>query len=1196
MIRGAKGGGGQRTPIEAPDSLRSSATARVVDLVSEGEIEGLVDGLRSVYLDETPIQNPNGSMNFQGVGVEWRYGTQSQEHMPGFPQVENSLSVGVEIKQTAAVVRQFTNPNLDAVSLTIGVPALLYQNQSNGDTTGTGVMLQVDVQSNGGGFVAAPVGLAPSPMSWAGGVLSSGARAGTSFDLSVRVTSSNPKSNWVCEYRLSYRQAGTTAWTVYGTRTARRAYGARSTLRGFSWAIEAAAAQGATADQVWLSLPSGAYEFKAEVVSMTAGHTATIELAGNVYVPGYNLEISGKTTSRYQRTVRIDLHGAPPWDIRIRRVTPDSTTQTLQNKTFLDITTEVIDAKLRYPNSAYFGLTADASQFSSVPRRSYHLRGLRVKVPTNYNPVTREYTGAWDGLFKISWTDNPAWCFYDILTNNRYGLGDFLPPSSVDKWALYSIGRYCDEFVPDGDGGYEPRFTCNLYLQSREEAFKVLADMSSIFRGMAYWATGSITAVQDAPADPAYLYTPANVIDGMFNYTGSALRTRHTVALVAWNDPDDFYRQKVEYVEDAAGIARYGVVSTELVAFGCASRGQAHRLGKWLLFTERLQSEVVTFKAGLDGNLCRPGQIIKVADPARAGARMGGRLVSADLALATLDAPVTIAAGETYLLSTLKADGTPQERTVTNAAGTHSTLSLSAAWDQVPTAGSVWVLSASNVEAQTFRVLSVVESGPSEFEVTALAHEPGKYALIENGLQLQPREISLVSSRLPAPTGGTMSEYLYEAATDLKTVATFAWDAVEGAQAYSVSYRRDNGNPVQLTDSATPSVVVMDAVPGAYEVTVKGINALGMLGAPLTYTAEVLGKVAPPQDVAGLQLQVQTGGAIISWSTHPDLDVRLGGKILIRHSTALTGATWNTSVPLAEFAGSSTSGVVPLLAGTYLAKAEDTSGVQSINPLTVVTTAADVLQYNAVATRYEQPAFAGDASGLVEAGGWLILSESGTWDDIVDFDAAPGIDGATVESGTYYFAAPVDIGGVYTCRVTADIQVQSYDVFNIVDTWASVDAVSNIDGTLGSDSADVRLYVSTTNDDPSGAPDWSAYRPFTVGNYTARAYRFRLDVARGPSPAQQVAIKRLGVTVDVPDRVEGADNVAVGTAGIDVTFAAEFFATPAVAVTADGMATGDYFTITNKTTSGFRIRFFNSAGTAIARTMDWIAKGYGYKT
>ena len=798
---GGKGGGGgsARVPVEAKDTLRSRAYARVLDLVSEGEIEGLVDGAKSIYLDGTPLQNPDNSFNFSGVEVTNRNGSQSQAHIPGIPGVENSIQVGVEVKAGVPVVRQVTNPNLDAVRVTISIPQLTFQNPKNGDLGGTTVEYAIDVQSNGGGFQ--------------------------------------------------------------------------------------------------------------EVVLDT---------------------VTGKTTTRYQRSYRVPLTGSAPWDIRVRRITADSTQVNLQNKTFFDALTEVIDVKLRYPNSALVAIKIDASQFQSIPTRGYDMKLLRVRVPSNYNPTTRQYTGSWNGSFQVAWTDNPAWCFYDLVTNDRYGLGGLVDEQLVDKWALYQIGRYCDELVPDGFGGQEPRFTCNLYLQSRAEAYKVLQDFASVFRAMVFWATGSVTAVQDAPSDPVALFTAANVIDGKFTYSGSGLKARHTVALVSWNDPQDFYRQKVEYVEDTEGIARYGVQQTEVTAIGCTSRGQANRVGRWLLFSERFETETVNFSVGLEGAVARPGHVIKVADPTRAGGRLGGRISAATTTTVTLDrAPQTEITG--WSIFAVLPDGTVQERTIQSRAG--NVVTVGTAFTTAPTAQSIWVLSNPAVEAQTFRVLGVTEDGDSgNYSITALKHEPNKYAAIEQGLVLQPRDFTLLNDVPPAPSGLAVSESLYTYQAEVRAKINVSWEGVEGVYKYFVDWRKDNGNYTRIETSNT-DIEVLDITPGAFDFRVFSSNGAGIISAaPAEISINALGKTAPPADVTGLIAEIDKDiGITLYWDKVADID--LDGYEIRQ------GTSWETAEQIGIIKATLfTVGYIQAGAQTFLIRALDTSGNLSVGTASVSVT------------------------------------------------------------------------------------------------------------------------------------------------------------------------------------------------------------------------------------------------------------------
>ncbi len=757
---GGKGGGGSaRVAQEAPDSLRSKAYARVVDLVCEGEIEGLAAGLQSVYLDDTPIQNSDGSYNFTGVTLEARTGTQQQNYIPGFSSVENEVSVGVECKYGQPVVRSITDPDVDAVRIKVSLPTLTLQDTTNGDLNGTSVSYAIDVQARGAGYV--------------------------------------------------------------------------------------------------------------QILQDT---------------------VSGKTTSRYQRSYYVPLSGNGPWDVRLRRITADSTQTSLQNKTFLESYTEVIESKLRYPNSALMALRVDASQFTSIPRRSYDLKLLRVRIPSNYFPETRSYSGIWDGTFKVAWTDNPAWCFYDLVTNTRYGLGNYIPESQVDKWALYRVAKYCDELVPNGLGGYEPRFTCNLYLQTREQAYKVVQDMASVFRGMAYWSGGAITVTQDAPQDPVYQFTAANVVDGEFAYQGSSAKARHTVALVSWVDPDDFYRQKVEYVEDLAGIARYGVVQADVVAMGCTSRGQANRVGKWLLYSEQSESEIITFRTGLEGAVVRPGDVVKVADASRGGMRLGGRIAAATTVSVTLDQDLP--AGS-WRISVVLPTGVVEERQVGSLSG--RTVGVTSAFSMAPQVGAIWVLSSTLVEAQLFRVVQVAESEPGIHEITALAHNPSKYAAIEQGLALQPRAITVLSTTPAAPAGLTVTESLYRVKDQALVLIQLGWEQVFGALEYQATYRVNGGNTVTLPKVSSTYLEIRNAEAGDYVFTIRAVGVSGKQGNSTSLSQSILGKLQPPEDVQDFVVLRRTTDLLLSWSANTDADLS-GYEVRV-------GTGWDSGVLVGQTAG-----------------------------------------------------------------------------------------------------------------------------------------------------------------------------------------------------------------------------------------------------------------------------------------------------
>ena len=932
-------------------------------------------------------------------------------------------------------------------------------------------------------------------------------------------------------------------------------------------------------------------------IVISSGSPYISAVNGNIGTP--YATINGKTTSKYQRSHRIELTGDAPWDIKVRRITADSTSTALQNKTFWDSYTEIIDGKFRYPNSAIVGIRIDASQFDSIPTRSYDLKLLKVKIPTNYNPVTRVYTGIWDGTFKTAWTDNPAWCFYDLLTNSRYGLGGFIPEAQVDKWTLYEIGKYCDELVPDGFGGTEPRYTCNIYLQTRAEAYKVINDMASIFRGMPYWSSGSITVGYDAPADPVYQFTNANVIEGTFTYQGSAIKARHTVALVTWNDPDDFYRQKVEYVEDADGISRYGIVQTEVLAVGCTSRGQANRVGRWILFTEQSETEVVTFRTGLEGNQIRPSNVIQIADEARAGTRIGGRISSATTTVITADQNVSGITGIVgATLSVLLPSGVLESRTISSVST--NAMTVSSAFSATPAVNAIWMVQTSTLSLQTFRVTSITEEDDG-LTVTALAHNPDKYAEVEQGLKLQPRVISSLSLVPESPTNLSVSEVLYEEGADINVLVTLSWSPVQGATSYQVSYKVDQRNFVTLPTTQSTSIDIRNALDGQYEFRVFAVNSIGKRSAPTELTAQIYGKTAPPADVTNFAVNIIGTQAHLSWTPVGDLDL---AYYRIRHSNLTSGATYSDSIDIIDkVARPANTAVVPAMTGTYFIKAYDKLDNASINAASSVAIINNISGLNVIETITESPLFLGQKIECSVGDDGLVLDTAVDFDAVAgNFDDVEGLfdggGGTTSTEGTYFFEDYLDLGNVYTSRLTVNIEVGRLDYVNTFDSKEGLfdSATGDFDGDPDSfDDTNVELWVSTTDDDPNSSPaTWTAYRRFLVGDYTARGFRFKAVLTSTDETASPI-IKSLSINVDMPDRVIGGDDLISGTGagGYSVTFSPAFRVAPAIGIMAQNLAQGDFYEIPTKSASGFTIRFKNSGGTVVSRTFDYVAKGYG---
>ena len=801
VIAGSGGGGGKGGSkgggtTEAADSLQSREMLAVLDLLGEGQIGGLVNGAKSIYFNNTPVQNLDGSWNFtvqstaaNGSTVltpvafvyDFRDGQQVQTPIAGHSDVETPYTLGIKVRRAVApAIVQITNPNANAVRLIVDVPQLITVDKASGNIGGASVVFK--------------------------------------FMISVN---------------------------------------------------------------------SKAYQ----------------EFSGN-------LTISGKTRSVYQAAYQynlptVDQNGLPAqtWAIAMYRISDDSTSSALANDIDFNSYVEIVYTQLSYPNSALVGFVVDSELFSSVPQRSYLVNGLYIKVPSNYNPITRIYTGIWDGTFQIAVSNNPAWVLYDLLTSQRYGLGEFITPAQVDKATLYTIGKYCDALVPDGFGGMEPRFTVNTSIQAQAEAYKLISDLCSVFRGMAYWNGGMVSFTQDSPTDPSMVFSAANVIDGLFSYTGASRKDRHSVVQVTWNDPNQYYKQVIEYVEDGGLIAQFGVRKMDVVAFGCTSRGQAHRTGQWLLFTEQYESEMINFSVGLDASLVLPGHVIQILDAGRAGKRLGGRLISSTPTSATLDAPVTLSDGLTATISIRMPDGTFQSATL-NEGGTKSPIST-VTWavplTQTPVSNAIWMISESSLVPMLARVISIAQGKtPTEYVITALKHLTTKYAAIENGLSLEIPNFSIVNPRtVTPPTNLIIAESQYLVAPGLIGLAMdLSWSG--NSNSYQVVWSRTGPyqtNPVTVTTS-TNSLDLLNVRPGVYTFKVYALNALGIVSQPVTLTYTPVGQMTKPGDVANFQIIEQPYNLLLNWNATTDIgnvtyEVRNGiswdlGKIV---STGISGTS-----------------------------------------------------------------------------------------------------------------------------------------------------------------------------------------------------------------------------------------------------------------------------------------------------------------
>ncbi|HCO7519722.1 TPA: host specificity protein J, partial [Escherichia coli] len=708
------------TPREAKDNLKSTQLLSVIDAISEGPIEGPVDGLKSVLLNSTPVLDSEGNTNISGVTVVFRAGEQEQTPPEGFESSGSETVLGTEVKYDTPITRTITSANIDRLRFTFGVQALV-ETTSKGDRNPSEVRLLVQIQRNGG---------------------------------------------WVTEKDIT---------------------------------------------------------------------------------------IKGKTTSQYLASVVVDNLPPRPFNIRMRRMTPDSTTDQLQNKTLWSSYTEIIDVKQCYPNTALVGVQVDSEQFGSQQvSRNYHLRGRILQVPSNYNPQTRQYSGIWDGTLKPAYSNNMAWCLWDMLIHPRYGMGKRLGAADVDKWALYVIGQYCDQLVPDGSGGTEPRITCNAYLTTQRKAWDVLSDFCSAMRCMPVWSGQTLTFVQDRPSDKVWTYNRSNVVmpdDGApFRYSFSALKDRHNAVEVNWIDPDNGWETATELVEDTQAIARYGRNVTKMDAFGCTSRGQAHRAGLWLIKTELLETQTVDFSVGAEGLRHVPGDVIEICDDDYAGISTGGRVlaVNSQTRTLTLDREITLPSSGTTLISLVDGTGNPvsvEIQSVTDGVK----VKVSRVPDGVAEY-SVWGLKLPTLRQRLFRCVSIRENDDGTYAITAVQHVPEKEAIVDSGAHFDGDQSGTVKGVTPPAVQHLTAEVTADSG-EYQVLAR--WDTPKVVKGVSFLLRltvaADDGSERLVSTARTTETTYRftQLVLGNYRLTVRAVNARGQQGDPASVSFRIAAPAAP---------------------------------------------------------------------------------------------------------------------------------------------------------------------------------------------------------------------------------------------------------------------------------------------------------------------------------------------------------------
>ena len=1097
----------QRTPTREADNLSSTAYGNILDLISEGEIEGFPSArdytrgtdnynkalLKDVFLTDTPILRSGADVtslsdsdyNFKGVTVSTRYGTNSQTYISGFEASEDIKNVNVELKQATPITRQITDTNVDAVRVSIAV-LRLERSTNEGDLLGTSVSISIQLQYNGGGY------------------------------------------------------------TTVKTDT-----------------------------------------------------------------------ISGRTADKYERDYVIDIDGAFPVDLRVIRNSADSTDQNVSPTQFTAYT-ELIYQKLAYPNSALVGLRFQAEQFSSIPSRSYRIRGIKVKIPNNatVDAATGRlvYSGTWTGTFGAAqWTTCPAWILYDLLINKRYGFGDHVVEAQLSKFDFYSASVYANELVDAGlgDGTKEARFSCNALIQNQYEAYKLINDLCSVMRCQPYWSTGALTITQDKPTSSSYLFNRSNVLEPGFSYAGSDVKTRHTVAVVSYLDLET-REQNYEIVEDRDAIEKYGWVATEVKAFACTSRGQANRLGQWILFTEQQETEVVTFTASVDaGSLVRPGAVVDVQDPMRSGVRYGGRIVGSGAKTVSVDDATNLPTKDATI-SVMLPDGTLETKTISSRTGTSITVDSN--WSTQPNKNSVWVIQTTAIETQQYRVLTVREIDGIFYEITALKYNSSKYNHVERGFKLATRSITNLNPIPDAPTSPKAEEKFYAANDQAKVKIILSWAAVKGIPQYKVRYRAGDDNWEQLT-VAKPDAEILDTRAATYTFEIYSINSLGRQSsefASLTFNA--IGKTAVPAQVQNLRFEATSDKeGTLKWDETTELDVKNGGKVYIRHSSLTDGsATWSNSVDLIEaVAGSATSAKIPLVEGEVLVKFADDGGRLSTNETSIIIDLPDTLGRLLVEDRREDqdaPPFQGTRTDTFYSEEFDALTLDGTedLDDKTDFDDIPSFDflGDISSSGEYQFVNTLDLEGVFSLDLQRRFVTRGFYPGDLIDAKTeNIDDWDDFDGDTV-DKVNAKLLVRKTEDDPAGTPTWDSWQDFANGTFKGRAFQFKAQLTSSDT-AQNILVDELGYVAQFARRQEQSSTaVASGAGAKAITFGNAFFTgtasllgtnsnLPSIGITAQNMQSGDYFEVTSISATGFTVTFKNSSDTAVDRNFNWSAVGYG---
>ena len=1118
LIQGAGGGGkGGKTPTIEKDNLKNTQYAIVMDLLSEGEIEGLVDEDKSIYFNDVPIDNPDGTSNFAGYRRRFRTGTLNQEPIlrsNNKTQVSKLVQGGEFTKANSPGDKTITitNPDVDRVRCILRIPSFLKQ-EDDGDVVGTSVRIKIFVKYNN-------------------------------------------ENDYT------------------------------------------------------------------EVIDDTIKGKSSSE-----YLKDYNIDLAASTGSNF------------PVSIKMSRLSADSTERNPRDTYFAGYS-EIIDEKLRYPHSAYAWLRFDAKEFGgSVPKRKYLIKGIKVRIPSNGTVDTNngriEYDPSiWNGSFgAATWTSDPAWILWDLLTDTRYGCK--IPEDQLSKWDFYEISKYCNELVDDGTGTNtkEPRFSLNVWINTRQEVFDLINSICSAFRGMAYYASGTITPFIDKPTDSQYLLGPSNVVDGAFTYSGTSQKTRHTTCTVSWQSYDLLGEVQWEYCEDADAVAKYGVVNKSIKGYGCYSQGQARRLGLWTLKTEQLLTDSVSFGVSIEsGIILKPGMVISIADPTKNTKRRSGRVSSASPTAITVDniANASVDFSNNPTLSVILPTGLVETKPINTIV--NNTINIEGAFSSAPDPSSIWMIETTDIPVLKYRVLNIKDEANGTYAVSALTYNESIYDAVETGLEVVVPQITLLNKYPEAVSGITFDEHLYQDGANVMTALDISWQAPTAAindetgnpvlfnetniAGYVVNYRLNNDNWISVsTDS--PSIQILKLKTGAIEVEILAQNASGVSGKAFQATHQLKGKTTPPSDVTGLSFEpITENSGRLTWDEAPDIDVRVGGKIKIRHSSKTDGSgTYTNSADLiTALPGSETEATIPLLEGEIICRFVDSSNNLSANDTSVIidlpeTSNLLAQSWGSVREDETNPPFQGSATDVVYDSNQdaLILASLG-FDSITDFDNVSdldAIDAGTASSGTYNFNDLLDLGGVFAVDLKRYFVARGFRPSDTIDSRTElIDTWDDFDGALITN-VNAAMQVRKTTDDPGGSPTWGNWQNLSNGTFKGRAFQFKAILSTTDN-SENILIDQLGYNASFKQRSE--QSIATVDSSTltsnTVNFSKPFFVgtsslggantyLPSIGITAQNLSSGDYFEVSNVSASSFQVLFKNSSGSTIDKNFTWSAVGYG---